>query len=122
MEPGTRAERVVTVFGGTGLLGWRVVCNLADKGLLVQSVSRHPGRTGSLKGSALQPIRADINNEDAIAAAIAGAYAVVNAVSLYRERGSETFHARVLYTPMMLRVTRVRCGSHSHNNAHRDRI
>lgn len=36
---------------------------------------------------------ADINDEDAVAAAVAGAYGVVNAVSLYVERGTETFHA-----------------------------
>ena len=93
MESGIRDERVLTVFGGTGLLGSRVVRHLAGKGLLVRSASRHPERTGSLEGSRLQPVRADINNQDAIVAAVAGAYAVVNAVSLYRERGSETFHA-----------------------------
>ena len=46
-----------------------------------------------LEGSTLQSIRADINGEAAVAAAVAGAYGVVNAVSLYRERGTETFHA-----------------------------
>ncbi len=38
-------------------------------------------------------MRADINDEAAVAAAVAGAYSVVNAVSLYRERGTETFPA-----------------------------
>jgi NADH dehydrogenase len=38
-------------------------------------------------------MRADINDEAAVAAAVAGAYGVVNAVSLYLERGTETFHA-----------------------------
>ena len=33
------------------------------------------------------------NDEAAVAAAVAGAYGVVNAVSLYLERGTETFHA-----------------------------
>jgi NADH dehydrogenase len=36
---------------------------------------------------------ADINDEGQVAAAVAGAYGAVNAVSLYRERGRETFHA-----------------------------
>ncbi len=44
------------------------------------------------EGPALQSIGADIHDEDAVAAAIAGAYGVVNAVSLYRERGTESFH------------------------------
>jgi NADH dehydrogenase len=38
-------------------------------------------------------MRVDINDEDAVAAAVAGAYGVVNAVSLYLERGTETFRA-----------------------------
>jgi hypothetical protein len=33
----------------------------------------------------------DINDEGQVAAPVAGAYGVVNAVSLYRERGRETF-------------------------------
>ena len=37
-------------------------------------------------------MRADINDEDAVATAVAGAYGVVNAVSLYLERGTETYH------------------------------
>src|SRR5258705_1960661 len=37
-------------------------------------------------------IGADINDEGQVAAAIAGSYGVVNAISLYRERGRETFH------------------------------
>jgi NADH dehydrogenase len=41
----------------------------------------------------LQPIAADIHEERSIASAVAGAFGVVNAVSLYVERGKETFHA-----------------------------
>ena len=36
-------------------------------------------------------MRADINNRSMVAGAVAGAYAVVNAVSLYVERGAESF-------------------------------
>ena len=80
-------HQMVTVFGGTGFLGRRIVRHLAGKGLSVRSVSRHPERVSPSDGPAPQPIRADITNEDAVAAALAGAYGVVNAVSLYRERG-----------------------------------
>ena len=83
-------DRVVTVFGGTGFLGRRVVRHLAGQGLSARIASRHPERA---KGAGLQSIRADIQDEDAVAAAVAGAYGVVNAVSLYVERGTETFHA-----------------------------
>ena len=88
------ADRIVTVFGGTGFLGRRVVRHLRGQSLPVRIASRHPERVPSpSEGSALQSIRADINDEAAVAAAVAGAYGVVNAVSLYLERGTETFHA-----------------------------
>ncbi len=88
------ADRIVTVFGGTGFLGRRVVRHLRGQSLPVRIASRHPERVlRPSGGSALQSILADINDEAAVAAAVAGAYGVVNAVSLYRERGTETFHA-----------------------------
>ena len=78
------AHRIVTVFGGTGFLGRRIVRHLAGQGFSARIASRHP------KGA---EIRADIRDEGAVDAAIAGAYGVVNAVSLYRERGTGTFQA-----------------------------
>ena len=84
------ADRIVTVFGGTGFLGRRVVRHLAGQGLSARIASRHPERA---KGAGLQSIRADIQDEDAVEAAVAGAYGVVNAVSLYVERGTKTFQA-----------------------------
>ncbi len=87
------ADRIVTVFGGTGFLGLHAVRHLLGQSLPVRIASRHPERVPSpSEGSALQSIRADITGEDAVAAAVAGAYGVVNAVSLYCERGTETFH------------------------------
>jgi uncharacterized protein YbjT (DUF2867 family) len=88
------ADRIATVFGGTGFLGRHVVRHLLGQNLSVRIASRHPERVPSpFEKPALESIRADINDEDAVAAAVAGAYGVVNAVSLYRERGTETFHA-----------------------------
>jgi NADH dehydrogenase len=88
------ADRTVTVFGGTGFLGRRVVRQLLGQNLSARIASRHPERVPSTsEGTALQSIRADINDEDAVVAAVAGAYGVVNVVSLYVERGTETFHA-----------------------------
>jgi NADH dehydrogenase len=41
-----------------------------------------------------EAVRADVHDEASVAAMLAGAYGVVNAVSLYVERGCrETFHA-----------------------------
>jgi len=77
------AHRIVTVFGGTGFLGRRIIRHLARRGFSARIASRHPEGAG---------IRADIR-EGAVDAAITGAYGVVNAVSLYREGGTETFQA-----------------------------
>jgi uncharacterized protein YbjT (DUF2867 family) len=87
--------RVVTVFGGTGFLGRRVVQHLRKHDFSVRIASRHPSRSRELFGSddpQLQSVAADIHDQRAVADALAGAYGVVNAVSLYVERRGETFH------------------------------
>jgi uncharacterized protein YbjT (DUF2867 family) len=89
-------DRIVTVFGGTGFLGRRVVRHLAKGGFSVRVASRHPDRARGLFGPddpQLQSLAADIHDEQSIAAALAGAFAVVNAVSLYVEHDEETFHS-----------------------------
>jgi uncharacterized protein YbjT (DUF2867 family) len=88
--------RVVTVFGGTGFLGRRVVRHLREHEFSVRIASRHPNRSRALFGSddpQLQSVAADIHDQRAVADALAGAYGVVNAVSLYVERGRSTFHS-----------------------------
>jgi len=78
------ADRIVTVFGGTGFLGRHVVRHVLGRNLLVRIASRHPELPPGLsQGTALQSIVADVNDEAAVAAAVAGAFGVVNAVSLY---------------------------------------
>jgi uncharacterized protein YbjT (DUF2867 family) len=86
----------VTVFGGTGFLGRRVVRHLREHEVPVRIASRHPDRGRTLFGiddPQLQSIEADIHDERSVANALAGAYGAVNAVSLYVERGKETFHS-----------------------------
>src|SRR5215471_17853275 len=84
-------ERIVTVFGGTGFLGRRIVHRLSDQGFDIRIASRHGQKAGG--GTAQVSIRADINDDASVTAAVSRALAVVNAVSLYREHGSETFDA-----------------------------
>ena len=88
--------RTVTVFGGTGFLGRRISRHLCAHGFRVRTASRHPDRDRKLFGRddpQLESIEADVHDEGSVADAIAGAYAVVNAVSLYVERGNDTFHS-----------------------------
>ena len=89
-------ERTVAVFGGTGFLGRRVVRHLRKRGFSVRIASRHPDRGTdlfALDDPQLQSVEADINDEQSVARALAGAYGAVNAVSLYIEHGTETFHS-----------------------------
>lgn len=74
------------MFGGTGFLGNRIVRHLCDHEFPVRIASRHPDVQ-------LQSIAANIHDERSVANALAGAYGAVNAVSLYRERGRETFYS-----------------------------
>ncbi len=88
--------RIVTVFGGTGFLGRRVVRRLRDCGFSVRIASRHPDRAFRPFGAddpQLQSVQANIHDGQSVADALAGAYGVVNAVSLYVEHGQQSFHS-----------------------------
>src|SRR5262245_27175658 len=88
--------RTVTVFGGTGFLGKQVAGRLRSQGAGVRIASRHPDRSRELFGGdtdLVRSIEADIHDVGSVRKALAGADAVVNAVSLYVERGSDTFRS-----------------------------
>src|SRR5438094_10589211 len=87
---------LITVFGGTGFLGRRIVRHLLDHGFPVRAASRHPARVGSASrpDAAPETTRADIHDETTVAAALFGAYGAVNAVSLYVERGPRILRCR----------------------------
>jgi NADH dehydrogenase len=88
--------RAITVFGGTGFLGRRVVSHLRKREFTVRIASRHLERGKKLFGSddpQLQSVQADIHDEQSISDVLAGAYGAVNAVSLYVEHEQQTFHS-----------------------------
>ena len=80
-----------TVFGGTGFLGRRIVHHLRESGTRVRIVSRHSGRA---KGDGIEQIVADAHDERSVAAAVAGADGVVNAISLYMIRFTQCMWKR----------------------------
>jgi uncharacterized protein YbjT (DUF2867 family) len=87
-------EGPICVLGGTGFLGRRIVRHLHDHGHTVRIASRHAERARSaIADERLQPVRADIEDEVSLIAALAGTQGVVNAVSLYVERASATFRS-----------------------------
>jgi uncharacterized protein YbjT (DUF2867 family) len=87
------SQRRVTVFGGTGFLGRHVVRALLRHGYCVRVAVRSPARAETLFGSieSLEAVKADIGDGSAVTEAVSGAWGVVNAVSLYVERGAQTF-------------------------------
>ena len=88
--------RTVTVFGGTGFLGRRIVRCLRYHGFSVRIASRHPDRAFQQFGAddlQLQSVEANVHDEQSVADALADTYGVVNVVSLYVEHGQESFHS-----------------------------
>jgi len=90
------SSRLVTVFGATGFLGRWIVRHLHDADFAVRIASRHPDRGCLLfsgDASNIETVRADANDDASVATAVSGSWAVVNAVSLYVERGKHTFQS-----------------------------
>ena len=85
-----REMSCATVFGGTGFVGRRVVRYLREVGTKVRIVSRHQGRA---EDDGIERIAGDAHDERCVEAALVGADGAVNAISLYVEHGSDTFHS-----------------------------
>jgi NADH dehydrogenase len=87
----------VVVFGGGGFLGRRLVDRLTAEGMTVRVAVRHPDpariELRSMGFEWVTVVPADVRDQASVAAAIAGADAVVNAVSAYIEKGGVTFEA-----------------------------
>ncbi len=87
----------VVVFGGAGFPGRRLVSRLATQGMTVRVAVRHPDparvELRSMGFDQVTVVPADVRDQASVAAAIAGANAVVNTVSAYVEKGGVTFEA-----------------------------
>jgi uncharacterized protein YbjT (DUF2867 family) len=87
----------VSVFGGTGFLGRRLVRRLAAEGATLRIAVRSPDRVRSVLRAAdldrVTVLRADVRDQASVAAAVAGVDAVVNAVSTYVEKPGVTFES-----------------------------
>ena len=109
----TVSDRVVTVFGGTGFLGRRIVRHLRLHGFSVRVASRHRDHGQALfppDDLQLRSIKADVHDERSVADALADAYGAVNAVSLYIEQGQETFHSVHVESAQRVAVQAQRAG------------
>lgn len=87
----------VSLFGGTGFLGRRLVRRLAAEGATLRIAVRSPDRARSVLRAAdldrVTVFRADVHDQASVAAAVAGVDAVVNAVSAYIEKPGVTFES-----------------------------
>jgi uncharacterized protein YbjT (DUF2867 family) len=88
-------QKTVTLFGGTGFVGRYVAQMLAQRGWRIIVAARHPDRALPLKTAGavgqVVPVFADIRDDGSVAAAVAGADAVVNLVGILFERGKQRF-------------------------------
>ena len=87
----------ITVFGGSGFLGRRIVLRLAAGGAAVRVAVRHPERASHLEGAAgdgtVELLRADVWDEKSVARAVRDSGSVINTVGHYVEKSGATFDA-----------------------------
>jgi uncharacterized protein YbjT (DUF2867 family) len=98
MTEATReANRLATVFGGSGFLGRHIVRALVHQGWRIRVAVRRPDLAAFLQPiggvGQIQPVQANLRFPDSIAAALEGASAVVNATGVTAESGAQTYTA-----------------------------
>lgn len=91
------AERLVTVFGGSGFVGRHLVRKLVDQGWRVRVAVRDAEGAKFLKPlgdlGQVSCVTANVTNADSIRRAVAGADVVINLVGILYERGRRTYKA-----------------------------
>jgi NADH dehydrogenase len=89
------ATQVVTVFGGSGFIGRHVVKRLTQQGWLVRIAVRRPSQAAFLQPlgdvGQITPLRAPLQDEAAVHAALEGADAAINLVGVLFERSKQSF-------------------------------
>lgn len=90
-------SNLVTIFGGSGFIGRYIVRRMAKEGWRVRVAVRRPNealfvRQFGVVGQ-VEPIFANIRDDDSVRAAIHGADAVVNCVGILAEQGDNRFNA-----------------------------
>ena len=89
------ASKCVTVFGGSGFLGRQIVKHLVAAEYTVRVGVRQTNRAAFLRGlgreGQVELAHADVSDESTLAGAVAGAFAVIDSVGHYVEKGDATF-------------------------------
>jgi uncharacterized protein YbjT (DUF2867 family) len=96
-EAAREANRLATVFGGSGFLGRYIVRALVQEGWRIRVAVRRPDLAAFLQPiggvGQIQPVQANLRFPDSIAAAVEGATAVVNASGVKAQSGPQTYTA-----------------------------
>src|SRR6201987_69187 len=91
------ANRLATVFGGSGFLGRYIVRALVHQGWRIRVAVRRPDLAAFLQPiggvGQIQPVQGNLRFPDSIPAAIEGVGAVVNATGVKAESGPQTYQA-----------------------------
>jgi NADH dehydrogenase len=91
------ATRSVTIFGGSGFVGRHLIHRLAREGWLIRIAVRRPSQANFLKPMGdvgqITPVRAPLQEQIAVEAAVEGSEAVINLVGILYERGRQRFAA-----------------------------
>lgn len=95
----SNADKLVTIFGGSGFIGRQLTRSLAKRGYRVRVACRRP----DLASSVIPPgtpgqiafVQANVRFPASLQAACDGAYAVVNATGTDQSRGAQTYDAVV---------------------------
>ncbi|HEV8392548.1 MAG TPA: complex I NDUFA9 subunit family protein [Dongiaceae bacterium] len=91
------AQRLATVFGGSGFIGRYVVTDLARDGWSVRVAVRRPDEALFLKTAGVvgqvTPVATNVRDRASVARAVDGADAVVNLVGILHESGRQRFQA-----------------------------
>ncbi|GHF38388.1 complex I NDUFA9 subunit family protein [Seohaeicola zhoushanensis] len=90
-------SKLVTIYGGSGFVGRYVARRMAKEGWRVRVAVRRPNeaifvRPYGVVGQ-VEPVFCNIRDDASVAAAMAGADAVVNCVGILNESGANTFEA-----------------------------
>lgn len=93
----SQSPKIVTIFGGSGFVGRYIARRMAKDGWRVRVAVRRPNEAHFVRPygvvGQVEPILANIRDDASVRAAIAGADAVVNCVSVLQETGKQTFEA-----------------------------
>ncbi|MEM1100777.1 MAG: NAD(P)H-binding protein [Pseudomonadota bacterium] len=82
--------KLVTIIGGSGFVGRAIARAAVEAGWAVRVAVRHPANAADMEAEA---VACDIRKDADVAAALAGAAAVVNCVGILAEGGDASFEA-----------------------------